>query len=82
MTVFVFELQEVIATGFKDRIGLGFVIIKCIPCDGSYFEIGFAVQFQRYGLFTFAFVFVSFRDFGSETNRNWRSGFMVTQAQA
>jgi len=82
MAVFVFELEEVIATGTQDRMGLSFVIIECIPGDGGSFEIGFAVEFQGHGLFAFAFVFVGFGDLCCEADRYRRSGFVITQAEA
>jgi hypothetical protein len=82
MAVFVFELEKVVTASFEDRISLCFVVIERIAREGGPFEIGFAIEFQCDGLFAFTFVFVGSGGLGSKADRDRRSGFVVTDAQA
>ena len=81
MAIFIFELQKVIAPGVENGMRLGFVVVEGIACDDGPFEVGFFVEFESYSLFAFTFVFIGFGDFGGETDRHGRSGFVLAQAE-
>ena len=59
VTVFVFELEEVVASCLRDGVCLWFVVIKRVAGDGRSFQIGFCVALKGYGLLAFAFVLIS-----------------------
>ena len=40
VTVFIFELEEVVAAPFEHRLGLRFVVVEGVTGDGRVLEVG------------------------------------------
>lgn len=55
MAVLLFDLQEIIATGFEDGFGIGCRVVQSVGGDDGTFERTFPVESAGDGLFAFAF---------------------------
>lgn len=81
MTVFVFELEHVICSGFDDRLSLGFIAVERISADGGPLELGVVVKLQGQGLFALAFVAISFGKSAGKGDGHRGTAFVLAQAQ-
>lgn len=58
MAVLVFELEEVVASGFRDGVCLWLIVVECVAGDRRAFEFGLFVEFEGDGLFALALVLI------------------------
>ena len=58
VAVFVFELEEVVASCLGDGVCLWLIVIERVASNSGSFQIGFCLELSGYALLAFAVVFI------------------------